>query len=374
MTVDERQALDGMLQAAALGVSADNGQPWRFKWRAGRLLIFLDAARAASFFDRAQNAAQFGIGSVVENLSIAAAHWGYQPLIHFFPDATRADLMPIISIAFTRVLPQPHPLYPAIQKRTTNRRPYTGEPVPADIKDALAEIAGRHGGLRLIFVETERPKRRLGDLIAKADAIRFNFSSRQVHDDFFSRLRYNRREAHSRRDGLWIDCLEAGISGKLALRLLSYWPVARTASRLGVGKLLGGVSAQLLEHTPLMLLIIGTTPVPDSESRRFLLGGRLSQELWLTAATHGLACQPLAVLPLFFAQYQRFADRGFNGQTGLTVKQLREEFYRSFTLADEENLLMVFRMGYAHPPSAHSFRRRIEEMVSIEDDSALTMP
>ena len=97
-------------------------------------------------------------------------------------------------------------------------------------------------------------------------------------------------------------------------------------------------------------------------------------KLWLTADSHGLACQPLGVLPLFFAQYQRFSDRGFDGQAGLTVKQLREEFYRSFTLADEENLLMVFRMGYAHPPSARSFRRRIEEMVSIEDDSALTMP
>jgi hypothetical protein len=283
-------------------------------------------------------------------------------------------MVPIISIAFTRIPQQSHPLYPAIQTRTTNRKPYTGQPVPADIKDAFAEVAGRHAGLRLIFLETEEPNRRLGALIAKADAIRFNFSSRQVHDDFFSRLRHNRREAHNRRDGLWTDCLEVGISGKLALRLLSYWPVAMAASRLGVGKLLSGVSAQLLEHTPLMMLVIGTVPSPDSESRRFLLGGRLSQELWLTAASQGLSCQPLAVLPLFFAQYRRFGDGGFDGQAGLTVKQLREEFYRSFTLADEENLLMVFRMGYARPPSARSFRRRMEEMVSIEDDSALTMP
>ena len=103
----------------------------------------------------------------------------------------------------------------------------------------------------------------------------------------------------------------------------------------------------------------------------FLQGGRLYQRLWLTATSHGLACQPMAVLPLFFAQFGTFGEQGFPGKHGTTVRQVKESLHKQFSLGADEHLMMVLRLGYAAPPSARSFRRPADDLLTIEDDSPL---
>jgi hypothetical protein len=103
----------------------------------------------------------------------------------------------------------------------------------------------------------------------------------------------------------------------------------------------------------------------------FLIGGRLCQRLWLTATVHHLACQPMAALPLFFLQHAGFGDEGFPGQSGKRIGRLREEFSKTFSLSQGEELLMVFRLGYAEAPSARSLRRPLQELLGFSDDSSI---
>jgi nitroreductase len=105
----------------------------------------------------------------------------------------------------------------------------------------------------------------------------------------------------------------------------------------------------------------------------FVTAGRVCQRFWLTAAANGLASQPMAILPLFFAQHARFGDQGFPGQGGKTVERVQQRFKKAFHLSPDEHVMMVFRVGYAKPPSARSFRRPLGDLMVFSDDSAIAL-
>lgn len=374
MQAHQHHALRAILEAAAQGVSADNGQPWVFRWRQGRLSVFLDKARAQSFFDWDHCAAYLGLGSVLENIDIAASHWGYHADFELFPSKELDGSSPVAAIAFTAMAARPQLLYSVIKARVTTRRPYTTQDVSKEASEALNDAIDPSHGFRVILVVSEALKRALATLTARADQIRFDFSRREVHGDFFRHLRYTYEEAARKGDGLWVDCLELGSSGKMALRLLAEWRWAAALSQLGLGRFFAGHSARLLNRTPMLGLIVASSLQPQKESDRqtWLLGGRVCQRLWLTATAHNLACQPMAVLPLFFAQHRRHGIGGFPSGAGRTVATLEQEFRQTFALAPSEQLIMMFRLGHAPPPSARSFRRPLEDLLAIEDNSPFT--
>ena len=377
MKASDYSALKNLIEAAAQGVSADNGQPWSFSWRDSQLTLRLDSRRADSFFDRRQFAAFFGLGSVLENLAIASAHFGYRADIEVLYCDIRQSSPMIARVYFSSGKSGPFPLYQEIFRRSTNRRPYETTPVPPDVRAGLtAPFDGTHS-IRLAWIDNSEEIRHVASLTAAADRIRFDFSEPAIHEDFFGRLRYSEPEAQTTRDGLWIDCLEAKPPDRLALQLLGKWPVARFARYLGVARVFAKQTMLLFGRTPLVACLIGRNTMRDPNAASaptdelFLHGGRLCQHMWLLATRCGLACQPMAVLPLFFAQHALFGRQGFPGEGGTRVGRLKEEFHRRFGLGSDEHLLMVLRLGYAPPPSARSFRRPPDQLLTIDDDSPL---
>jgi len=379
MNAADHDILNTLIQAATLGVSADNGQPWSFRWQDSQLLLALDAARAKSFFDRKQFAAMFGLGSTLENLSIAAAHLGYDTHIELLPRGDSRVALPVARIRFISGAPGPHPLYPELSRRATNRRPYDKTPVLAEVRASLAKAFSKAPSVRLILTDSPERIRSVASLIAAADRIRFHFSSPDIHRDFFDCLRFTKHAAEESMDGLWVRCLEVKPPDLLALRLLAVWPIARVARYLGTARLFAQQTIALLRRTPLVALIIGTseglapgtrTEIPTDNL--FLTGGRLCQRLWLEATHHKLACQPMAVLPLFFAQHAVFGTEGFPNAAGLKVGKLKQEFSSLFGLGTNEHLLMILRLGYAPAPSARSFRRPAAEVFTADDSPLIS--
>jgi hypothetical protein len=81
----------------------------------------------------------------------------------------------------------------------------------------------------------------------------------------------------------------------------------------------------------------------------------------------------MAALPLFFLQHAGFGDRGFPGQAGKKIGRLKAEFSQTFNLSQGEEVLMVFRLGYANAPSARSLRRSLSELLKCADNSPLAV-
>src|SRR5687767_15953368 len=121
MSPNDQKVLNTILDAARWAVSADNGQPWKFRWQDSRLSVLLDSQRSSSFFDGSKYAPYMGVGTLLENLSIAARQSGYEPHMDLFPGLEVDHDQVVASISFTRSTPAASPLFPAIFERTTNR-------------------------------------------------------------------------------------------------------------------------------------------------------------------------------------------------------------------------------------------------------------
>jgi nitroreductase len=366
----DRQSLNTILEAARWAVSADNGQPWKFFWRESRLILALDLNRGSSFFDGRLYAPYLGFGSLIENLCIAARHVGYEPHLELFPHSEASNDRIVASISFTPLASQSSPLFAAINERTTNRRAYSSKTILPDARTALLKSSEGFDDFRILFIDDSDLKNKIAGITAGAEAIRFDFSRKDVHADFFKCLRFSHAQARKTADGLWARCLEVGLPQATALRLLANWRLAAFAALLGAHKAFAHQSIHLLRRTQLIALIINSSRSQLREND-FLAGGRLCQRLWLTATSHHLACQPMAALPLFFVQHAAFGDKGFPGQSGGKIGRLKGEFNRAFNLAEHENLLMVFRLGYAAKPSARSLRRPLSELMISIDHSPL---
>jgi hypothetical protein len=365
----EQQILNGILEAARWAVSADNGQPWKFQWHKSRLLLILDSSRAHSFFDGQQYAPYFGLGSVIENLCVGARHAGYESHVELFPTSGIEREQVVASISFKQSTPKEATLYPAVFERSTNRRPYDSATVLPEIRASLMKCSEEFAHFKIVLVDEDNLKVKLADMTAKAEAVRFDFSRKEVHADFFKCLRFSKSQAQRTGDGLWIRSLEVNWAEALSMQSLSYWPCAAIGARLGVHRAFSHQSILLLRKTPLLALVISDLPHSLPTQKDFITGGQLCQRLWLTATMHHLSCQPMAALSLFFLQHAAFGDQGFPGQSGRKIGQLREQFYNDFNLSANAHLLMVFRIGYAKAPTARSLRRPLTELLEPFDDS-----
>jgi nitroreductase len=360
--------LDACLAAARLGVSADNGQPWKFLWRDGRLRVLLDALRAQSYFDCDRSLAHIGLGTVMENLAIASAHFGYSASIQVFP-AGLSDNEPVAEISFTSGALAGHPLYPAIQARATNRKPYRADSVPLGVQATLQRSVAGWPGKRLVLIEAAALRRQIARLTAQVELIRFDFTCSDVHRDFFQILRHTAAEASASGDGLWVDCLEVDAFQRTFLRLLRSQRLAEWCSRIGLGRLFARQTISLLKHTPLIALAIGSGPWSAQRREDFIDSGRFWQRFWLVVTEQGLSCQPMATLPLFFGQHEHYGEKFVPRPASRTIEKCRREFDTEFKISPQEHLFMVFRVGYASPPSARSYRRPLKDLCQLEEES-----
>ena len=117
-----------LIEAAVRAPSGHNSQPWQFALGDDRITIAPDFSRRLSAVDPDNRELFISLGCATENLSLAAAHFGYATQTTLADDCT-------VHIALHQ---QPEPtkqpeneaLYAQIPRRQTNRATYNGSPIP----------------------------------------------------------------------------------------------------------------------------------------------------------------------------------------------------------------------------------------------------
>ena len=74
-----------LLGYAILAPSTFNTQPWRFMIREQELMVFADMERWLRISDADQRELYISVGCALENLLIAARHFGFASTISYFP-------------------------------------------------------------------------------------------------------------------------------------------------------------------------------------------------------------------------------------------------------------------------------------------------
>lgn len=171
MTTTDLAVFDRALRAATRAPSVHNTQPWRFVVAPPRIELYLDRERVLAVADAEAGEARLSCGAALLNLRVALQAAGRGVVVDLLPDAARPDLLARVRVAGARpATPEVRSLAVAIERRRTNRRPFTDRPVPAPHRAALVRAAGAEGA-QLVLLDTPVALEAFAALLRRADHI-----------------------------------------------------------------------------------------------------------------------------------------------------------------------------------------------------------
>jgi nitroreductase len=185
-----------LLEWAVLAPSRHNTQPWLFEIEGGELRIYADRTRALPAADPDGRQQLMSCGAALENLRLAAAHFGHATSVELLPGFRRDGLLGRVRLEERSAsTPEIEELFRAIPRRRTNRLPLDGREPPDGLVTALLRDA-RSEGVMLRPVEPHQ-RRVVADVVAAADDAAW--SSPRFRAEVAGWIRGNRS---ARRDGL----------------------------------------------------------------------------------------------------------------------------------------------------------------------------
>lgn len=302
-----------LLRYAILAPSTHNTQPWRFRVDTV-LRIYADLNRTLRVADPDRRELYISVGCALENLLVAAQYFGLPTAVDYFP---RTDSDPVAAIRHDpQAAPVPYrddALFQAIKLRHTNRAVYDGRPIPDPDRQAL-HAAYQEDGIALSVFDDTEIKRKVDDLIVRADVIQFA-------------------------DPAWREELGYWL-GEGMLR--TSWLVSRVAriavTRLDFGRATARKDSKMLMSAP----VLGVITSEHNDRLAQVLSGQVFERIALRATAAGIRLHPMNQV--------------------LQIPEIAEEFAQIVPL-QRYTPQIVFRLGYAPPETESSTRRPLEEVV-----------
>ena len=304
-----------LVHYAVLAPSTRNTQPWQFRVGDDSVEVFLDLSRWQRVADADQREMHISIGCALENLAIAAAHFGYRSAIDCIASCQHPTQVARIRLMPHDVPPPAvgDPRFAAITRRHTNHGVYDGRPLtPAD-REAIAGISV-DPGLRVDWIDDEPRRRALDDLVTRADAV------------LFSRAEFRQELGEAIGSGAFGTPWLLATLGRLAV------------SHLLTSRLLAASDRRAMASSPVFGIISAHADTREAQLRV----GHVLERLYLEATLRGVSVQPISQ-PL---------------QTDETRTDLA-------ALLPEPTWhpMLPFRVGYAKDPGTRSSRRPLQEVL-----------
>jgi nitroreductase len=184
--------IETALRAAIRAPSVHNTQPWRFVTGPSRIEVHLDRDRILAVADPDSREARLSCGAALFNLWLALRAAGRGAVVDLLPDAERPDFLATVRICGERVAsPELRALAAVIDRRVTNRRPFTQRAVPASDRWALIRAAEAEGG-HLVLLDEPRGLGALAVLLRRADHLQEDNPAYQVELRKWTDARTNR--------------------------------------------------------------------------------------------------------------------------------------------------------------------------------------
>jgi hypothetical protein len=347
------EELRRLVEAGGMAPSGGNVQPWRVTATDDTLTVGFDLPRATSFLDVGRLASVLALGAFVENVTIAAESLGLRFGLEL--GDMMDDASPLARLRFGgRRDPAevwPHPLYPFIPQRTTNRHLHEGPAIDDRTIDAITAAAREpEGRCRCVALGTEEARREAARLLGATDVLRM--FHREMHEQMFAELRWTPEETEATRDGIDVATLElspeavgqlgALRSHELVVRAVPPEAIAGLAQRaIGGSSHVGCLAVSLLGGTL---------------RRGLFVAGQALARLWLTATRLGVALQPWSVLPFLVLRVRHFGGAGLSAAETGEIERLGRELEQLCGLGAGEIPIFIFRLAYAPTPSARALR------------------
>ena len=324
-----------LLRYAILAPSSHNSQPWKFSIRGNEIRLYTDQTRWLEVADADQRELNMSVGCALENLLIAAEHFGYAHEEEYCPKGEE-NLVAVVKLSSQGKIAKPRDpiLFDQISRRYTNRNIYETR------KISKAEMAHLHAciyeegfwmfstneGPYILFTEEEL-RRRVDELITRADAI-------QLTD-----------RAYTKELGSWFGKGAFGtpwLMAKVGQLALTYLNISKGQTKKG---------SEMILSAPALVAL--ASAVDDRKSQ--VMAGQIYSRIALTASHFGIAIHPMSQIlevPEIKAELREL----------LEVPEAKAEVTK---LSPEEPVFPqhTFRLGYAEPEKEHTPRRPLEEVL-----------
>lgn len=310
----EGDRLRFLLRYAVLAPSTRNTQPWRFRVGEDRIELHADLDRWQRVADPDQREIYISLGCALENLLIAARHFGYRSVADYLSGVDEET--PAVRIRFEPGVPMVVPADPrfdALRLRRTNHGLYDGSPVAADDLAAIAEDCSEPE-LRLHWITDEGGRAAVDDLLMKADAV------------LLSDPEYLHELGEVIGTGAFGTPWLLSTIGRFAMAHLS--PAA----------LMARADHRAITSSPAIGVIIAHGNTRPAQVRV----GQVLERIYLTATVRGLSLQPVSQL--------------------LQVGEVRDALTAMLPGASAVPL-QPFRLGRAAAVRSHTPRRDVDEVV-----------
>lgn len=304
-----------LLRYAILAPSSNNTQSWLFSLTQNQIDILVDLSRWLKVTDPEQREVYLNAGCALENLLIAAEHFGFAHRVEYFPDAGDQTLAATIRLTpggQKSTFREPA-LFDMITVRHTNHKPYEDRDISDDQLQRLRDCCVEEGVV--LRLESDRPfKRALNDMIVRGDLQQF------ADPDFRRELAY------------WIK------RGVFATPWLTSKLLGLIVQHVDIGRTQAQRDSDLVLSSPVLGVLATTTDDRTAQIR----AGQVFERISLTAATagtwtHGMS-QPVE------------------------IDDLRDELTRLLSppvLYPQH----PFRLGYAQPEGRRTARRELSDVL-----------
>ncbi|MDH5545615.1 MAG: hypothetical protein OEZ43_08485 [Gammaproteobacteria bacterium] len=284
---------DLILEHAISAPSADNSQPWKFHWNGEILEIHIDETRSGGPSDKSFLLSDMSIGALIENISQTSFILGYKDKITLFPRGVIEAPFYTAQIEFHKDDQADIDLQAArdrlqfIRDRHTDRS-FPWKEIPAETKESLASLCEDIPGTDIIWLNRQE-KKTARQAMWQAESLRF--STKELHSELFSSIRFDIGWKNSTKEGLAPASLNVEWFARPVFSACRRWSLMRMLNLIGAAKGFGFRSAYLPNLLSPELVAICTS----GDSRQAIIcGARTMQRFWLLANKKGLSIQPFA--------------------------------------------------------------------------------
>lgn len=352
-------AIDRILDYARWAPSGDNTQPWQFEILSDNFfVIHTRDTRDWCVYDLAGRASQTSVGTLLENIAIAAKNEGFQASFTLQDPVT--DIDPIIDVQLTAQA-QPvetPPLLPYIKTRSVQRRALSTRPLLARHKQALEDAVGP--GYQLVWIEGRKEKRQIARLLWRAAGIRLTIPEvYEVHK------RIIHWDAQFSTDRIPDQALGAdALTVKMMRWALQSWSRVKILNRYFAGTLMPRLQLDLIPAQRCAAHFIIFSDKPQTQTADYLEGGRATQRFWLTATKLGLQLQP-EMTPLIFSTYAREGRRFTESVDKLAEADTLRIELDAFT-GGKADAVFMGRLGFGASATSRSLRKNLQQLSLVQ--------
>jgi hypothetical protein len=330
-----------LVPAAILAANPHNTQPWLFQVQETSINLFADGKRNLGAIDPYLREMHIGLGCALENLLLAAQAKGYKSQLTLEPKG--ADSSHVARIDLSPAPPLGSELYDAMPRRHTNRGPYDQtRPLSPDVFSSLESLREPTPEVALQWFHSAAERARLGALLV--DATKAIIEDEAQAEVSFGWYRHRWEDIQRYRDGLTLDTF--GMPA--AIRVIAKMLPRPSRKTFDSGWLQTTRDVQVATAGA-----FGILTASDWRDRRLRVqAGRLWQRMHLWATANGIAMQPMSQLT---ERADREMSLGIPPKFGEALKELLER--------PDQDVLMLFRMGYPARAAYASPRRAVKDVL-----------